>query len=126
MVVLAVGKVVTVPFPFSDLTQAKVRPALVLAHAGGDDWILCQVTSNAYGDPQAVSIDKADFASGFLRLSSFARPAKLFTASQDLIVNEVGDLRPKKHRQIIDAVVTNLNALTANLVRSVATRFSIA
>ncbi len=29
----------------------------------------------------------------------------LFTASQDLIVNEVGDLRPKKHRQIIDAVV---------------------
>ncbi len=39
------GDVVVVPFPFSDLTQAKRRPALVIATLAGDDLILCQITS---------------------------------------------------------------------------------
>ena len=39
------GDVVVVPFPFSDLTQAKRRPALVIATLEGDDLILCQITS---------------------------------------------------------------------------------
>jgi len=39
------GDVVVVPFPFSDLTGAKRRPALVLAELDGEDRILCQITS---------------------------------------------------------------------------------
>ena len=39
-----------VRFPFSDLLQTKLRPAVVLAYTGWGDWILCQVTSNPYGD----------------------------------------------------------------------------
>ena len=50
MVTPATGAVVLVPFPFSDLSRAKRRPAVVLADAGRGDWILCQVTSNPYGD----------------------------------------------------------------------------
>lgn len=50
MVTPTVGEVVLVPFPFSDLSQAKVRPALCLADAGRGDWVLCQITSNPYGD----------------------------------------------------------------------------
>jgi len=50
------GAVVLVPFPFSDLSQAKLRPAIVLADVGRDDWILCQITSNPYGDPRAVPL----------------------------------------------------------------------
>jgi mRNA interferase MazF len=41
----AAGTVVLVPFPFSDLSQAKLRPAVVLADVGRGDWILCQITS---------------------------------------------------------------------------------
>jgi len=44
----AIGQVVLVPFPFSDLSRTKMRPAVVLADAGRDDWILCQVTSNPW------------------------------------------------------------------------------
>ena len=54
MVPSAAGAVVLVRFPFSDLSQTKLRPAVVLADAGRGDWILCQVTSNPYGDPRAV------------------------------------------------------------------------
>ena len=40
MVALTTGSVVLVPFPFSDLSEAKLRPAIVLADAGRNDWIL--------------------------------------------------------------------------------------
>jgi mRNA interferase MazF len=59
MVALAAGKVVLVPFPFSDLSKSKLRPAVVLASVGRGDWILCQVTSSPYGDPRAIVCDRA-------------------------------------------------------------------
>jgi mRNA interferase MazF len=39
MVTPSVGAVILVPFPFSDLSQAKLRPALVFADVGKNDWI---------------------------------------------------------------------------------------
>jgi mRNA interferase MazF len=94
-----------VPFPFSDLTQAKLRPAIVLADAGRDDWILCQITSNPYGDARSVPLDDASFASGSLRVASYARPGKLFTASGNLIVSQVADLKVESFKLVIEAVV---------------------
>ncbi len=41
----AAGQVIVVPFPFSDLSAQKYRPALILADAGRGDWVLCQITS---------------------------------------------------------------------------------
>jgi mRNA interferase MazF len=80
--------VVLVRFPFSDLSRTKLRPAVVLADAGRGDRVLCQVTSKPYGDSAAVVLDDAAFASGSLRVTSYARPGKLFTASSDLITGE--------------------------------------
>jgi mRNA interferase MazF len=96
---------VLVPFPFSDLSTRKVRPAVCLADAGRGDWILCQVTSNPYGDAQAVPLAAADFASGGLLVASFARPGKLFTANTSLLVRSVGHLKDAALQRIIDAVV---------------------
>ena len=81
MVAPAAQTVVLVQFPFSDLSATKLRPAVVLAAAGRDDWVLCQITSNPYADTAAVRIDDADFATGSLQRVSFARPGKLFTAN---------------------------------------------
>ncbi len=39
------GDVIVVPFPFSDLSASKKRPALVVASLKGDDVILCGYTS---------------------------------------------------------------------------------
>lgn len=89
----AAGAVVLVPFPFSDLSRSKLRPAVVLAEAGRGDWILCQVTSNPYSDPRAAAISDEDFRTGSLRVESYARPGKLFTANRDLLVAQVGELK---------------------------------
>ena len=61
------GDIVVVPFPFSDLTHAKRRPALVLADLEGDDLILCQITSQQVRDKYAIDLADDDFETGSLR-----------------------------------------------------------
>ena len=106
------GSVVLVRFPFSDLSNAKRRPAVVLADAGRGDFVLVQVTSNPYADPRAVLLEEASFASGGLRILSYARPGKLFTANHTLIVREVGTLDEPTLATLTDAVVRLLRGDT--------------
>ena len=105
MVIPTAGDIVVVLFPFSNLSQAKLRPAVVLADAGRGDCILCQVTSNPYGDARAIMLTEASFRTGSLRVTSYARPGKLFTASHDLMTGQVGHLQDESLGDIIDAVV---------------------
>lgn len=105
MVSPAAGSAVLVKFPFSDLTTVKLMPAVVLARAGGGDYILRQVTSNRYADPLSVRILDVDFESGSLHRESFARPGKLFTANATLISGQAGKLRNESIRRVIQAVV---------------------
>ncbi|MFA5343629.1 MAG: type II toxin-antitoxin system PemK/MazF family toxin [Kiritimatiellia bacterium] len=109
MVLPSKGSVVLVAFPFPDLSASKLRPAIVLASAERGDWILCQVTSNPYADRDAVRIEDADFETGSLRRTSFARPGKLFTANTALMQSEVGRLSPVALKSVLDAVMTILN-----------------
>ncbi len=74
--------------------------------------ILCQVTSKPYGDTRAVLLNDNGFESGSVRVESFVRPGKLFTAHQTLIVSEAGLLKEATFNQIIDAVVTLLKSST--------------
>jgi mRNA interferase MazF len=101
----ATGQVVPVPFPFSDLSRSKMRPAVILADVGRDDWILCQVTSNPYGDEKSIQLTNQDFLEGGLRVVSYARPGKLFTANQDLIASTVGSLDSASTNRILQAVI---------------------
>ena len=105
MGVPSAGAVVLVPFPFSDLSQTKLRPAIVLAFASRGDWILCQVTSNPYSDPSAVPFDSSSMRSGSIRVESFARPSKLLTANESLIASLIGELKPDKRVEILNAVI---------------------
>lgn len=105
MVPSSAGTLVMVPFPFSDLSQTKLRPAVVLAGAGRGDWVLCQITSKSYADAGAVLLESSDFSKGSLRMTSYARPGKLFTANISLISSEVGVLTPAAFDRVLDAVV---------------------
>ena len=99
------GDVVVVPFPFSDLTQAKRRPALVISKLEGDDLILCQITSQAIRDNYAISIDDKDFETGSLKQSSNVRPNRIFTADSHIVLYKIGNLSAAKVNEIIGKVV---------------------
>jgi mRNA interferase MazF len=76
----------------------------VLADAGRGDWILCQVTSNPYGDPRAIELHTSDFAQGSLNRASYARPVRLFTAQQALMVAKVAKLTDGAFARLIDLI----------------------
>ena len=104
----AESSVVLVRFPFSDLSHSKLRPAVVLADSGRGDWLLCQITSNSYSDTQAVQIADADFRVGSLRIASFARPLKLFTAHGSLISTRLGVLQDEAFKRIVGVIIQAL------------------
>jgi mRNA interferase MazF len=99
------GDVVVVPFPFSDLSQAKRRPALVVAVLEGDDLVLCQITSQAVRDKYAIALVDKDFAVGGLRQKSNIRPNRLFTADQRIVLYKAGQLATVKLREVIRKIV---------------------
>ncbi len=99
------GSVVLVRFPFSDLSDSKLRPSVVLAGVGRGDYILVQVTSNPYGDELAIELTDDSFAHGGLDRTSYARPGKIFTANDALIARPVGELSEASIKEVVSAVV---------------------
>ncbi len=108
MVLPSIGAVVLLPFPFSDLSGSKLRPPLVLAQASRDDWILCQITSRPYADARAVELTPEGFAAGGLKLVSYVRPGKLFTANGRIILRQAGHVTPQAFKKVIESVVALL------------------
>ncbi len=99
------GEVVVIPFPFSDLSNTKKRPALVIKPLTGDDTILCQITSMQRQDQYSVSVSSSDFDQGSLSKDSFVRTNRLFTADSNIIIKSVGILKSKKMSEIITKLV---------------------
>ncbi len=100
------GDVVIVPFPFSDLTQSKKRPALVLAALEGDDLVLCQITSQSLKDKYAISLDEKDFSQGSLKQKSYIRPSRIFTADHRIVLYGAGRIRLEKITTVIQKLVS--------------------
>ena len=80
------GQIVVLPFPYSDLSGSKHRPALVIASLSGDDLILCQITTAVRTDGYSVELTNGDFITGSLPHASAIRPTRLFTADSNLII----------------------------------------
>jgi len=100
------GDVVVLPFPFSDLSASKKRPALVIAPAKPhDDVILCMITSKAKGDDRAILITEADFEYGKLPKDSNVRPNRLFTADAGIILRAAGKLSEEKVNEVVTEIV---------------------
>jgi mRNA interferase MazF len=94
-----------IPFPFSDLTQAKKRPALVIVPLQGDDLILVQITSQTVSDSYAISLDHSDFDKGSLKKLSNIRPNRIFTADKRIILYKIGRLKQKKTDSVIKKII---------------------
>jgi len=104
------GDVVIIPFPFSDLSGSKKRPAFVVADLPGDDIIVCQVTSKAKSDPFALPLCASDFISGGLPVDSFIRPNKLFTADKNLILSVAARASENKTCDTLNSIITILSS----------------
>ena len=102
------GDVVVIPFPFSDLTGSKRRPALVLTDLRGDDIMICQITSQPSEDIFAQVLRPEDFVSGSLPAVSYIRPLRVFTADKHIVFRKIGQITTERINKVIDAIIFTL------------------
>lgn len=98
---LTVGSVILIKFPFSNLKNQKIRPALVVANTEFNDLIVCQISSRQHSAISSVSITMQDFAKGSLPVVSYARPSKLFTFSRGLVINKIAEIKRIKKQEVL-------------------------
>lgn len=104
------GEVVVVPFPNSDLSGQKRRPALIIKSLVGNDVMLCQITSKKRHDCYSVELDTDDFEDGNLNEVSVIRPNRLFTADVKLILYKIGKLNNLKIKEVQNKLINILTA----------------
>lgn len=92
----AVGRVVLVYFPYSDLSKLKKRPALIVGLASYGNFVVCQITSKKLPLRSTVSLRASDFVSGRLHLDSFIRPDIIYTLGSNLVEKTVGEITNEK------------------------------
>jgi mRNA interferase MazF len=103
------GDVVIVPFPFTDHSTAKRRPAFIIAKHK-EDFIVLLITSKENDEAQASKITAEDFSEGSLEHISYVKTHRIFTLDRKLILKKAGTLTARKVKEIQDRVVFISNA----------------
>ncbi len=101
------GEVVVVDYPYTDLSQTKRRPALVVhAIPNTPNVVLCQITSQFKTDPDAITVTANDFSSGGLTQPvSNIRPNYLVTLHENLIIRVAGRLTAERFATVQETIV---------------------
>lgn len=89
------GKIVLVPFPFTDLTSAKIRPALILSKSSKKpDVIVAFISSKITSEPGTYSLNSntTNFSETGLKVASEIRLDKIATLNKAIILGELGHL----------------------------------
>lgn len=89
------GKIVLVPFPFTDLSASKLRPALVL-YEGDRDVVVAFISSKIPPQPAGsdviVTKNHPEFPLTGLKVDSVIKLDKIATLSKNLIIGEIGEV----------------------------------
>ena len=88
---LKIGNIVLIPFPFTDLSSSKRRPALIIG-VFGDDLIVLAITSKETLD-NALLIRVDDFLTGSIPLISYLRLNKIATLHKSIVRKSVAKLK---------------------------------
>ena len=101
------GDVILVPFPFTDQTQSKQRPAVIVSaaryHAERRDLIVMAITSQVRSPPMFGDISLRDWQSARLLKPSTVKPV-IATLAQTLVIKILGRLSPFDHRALRETI----------------------
>ncbi len=103
------GDIIAVLFPFTDLSSAKLRPALVISNHIIDntpDVIIVMITSKEKQDGLSVAINNEDVDCVFPK-QSFIRIHRIATIEHSIIQNKIGTAS----KGFINKVVGEINTI---------------
>jgi mRNA interferase MazF len=102
------GDIVIIGFPFSDLSNTKKRPALIISNDtvnNTGDYLMVQITSKIHKDSLTLPINKTDFVnSKELPLQSCIRLHKIFLLNESLIIYKNTSVNPEFHNSVIEKI----------------------
>lgn len=91
------GAILLIPIPFSNLSSNKKRPVIVLSNYDynnkTDDIIVAAITSNLITKDYTVMSFGNDLEEGTLKVDSCIRVDKLYTLSQNIVINKFGTVK---------------------------------
>ena len=97
-------EIILIKFPFSDLTGAKVRPALVISNNGYNDSNLdafvLAITSNLSPNLYKIMIDNKDLEHGNLPVKSAIRVDKAFSVLQSKVLKIQAKVKAEKMQEV--------------------------
>ena len=100
--------IILIHFPYTDLSGAKKRPALIVSSADfnkrNDDVICCLITSNPEDRQHAIKIINSDMENGYLEFESKIKPYRIFTISKKLVYRILGRLNLTKSKLVIEEI----------------------
>ncbi len=101
--------IVLIPFPYSDLTGSKQRPALIISNSklnNTEDRICCLVTSKIHRDD--IIIENEDFETGKLPFKSSVKCHRIFTINEKIIKKKLCRVNEKLYKKVLDEIGTYL------------------
>ena len=102
-----VGNIVIVRFPYTDLSNARLRPGLLVADVRHDnqlDWVVCRITTQSFPGSRQITLAPHDLAIGQLDQASWLRPDRMMTMNESIFGNTVARLTDAKLAEILAAV----------------------
>lgn len=94
------GDIVLVPFPYTDLSSKKTRPALIISkNNGGEDVILLAITSQVSGE--GLKIDNGNLKKGYLPVVSLVKIDKVVTLRKSIIIKKVAVLKVEVVKKVV-------------------------
>ena len=95
------GKIILVPFPFTDLSGQKVRPAIVLyAQNKGEDFIVCFISSKQAEKVGIFDIKIKPSLQNGLKINSLIKVSKMATLEKKIALGEIGTLEKETLNKI--------------------------
>jgi mRNA interferase MazF len=98
------GDVVVLPFPFSDLSATKRRPALVIGEPGGVDLIFCMITSQNPRNQYGIELTNVSMKEGYISQASWIRVDRIFSGDSSLVLKKIGAVSDDKMQQVVAAI----------------------
>jgi len=97
--------IVLVPFPYSDLTAIKQRPALIISNKKlnkSQDRMCCLITSVQSKD--GILVKKEDFEEGKLPFESWIKPHRIFSVDIKVIRRKLCKVKGSFHEKILGEI----------------------
>jgi len=106
-------EIIMVEFPFVDLVQKKLRPALIISNDAfnkiSNSVVVVQITSNLFSGFREYNIPLSDsdvirYEGTLLMYQSIIKPYIIFTVDKRLIRRRIGLLKPEKIKEVKESI----------------------